>query len=88
MSRKPEFAEPVREALMDVLGIGRAAIALEAEDMIAGGLIDSFALIEFAARLEERLDLAIPTEALNEDNFRSHASVAAMIESLKGAQEC
>ena len=46
------------------------------------------ALIEFAARLEERLDLAIPTDALNEDNFRTHASVATMIESLKGAQEC
>lgn len=73
----------MRSALAEVLGPARAEAACHADDMIAAGFLDSFAIVELAARLEAAFDVTIPSDAINDSNFASSRALARLIEGLE-----
>lgn len=48
-------------------------------DLIGTGLLDSLALVELLAQLEETFGVSISTDDLELDNFRSIASIAEFV---------
>jgi len=48
-------------------------------DLIETGLLDSLALVELLAQLEESFDVSISTDDLEIENFRSIASIAGFV---------
>jgi acyl carrier protein len=75
-------AELVSLSLKNVLGESRGALACQSADMFADGLLDSFALLELASRLEISFDFAIPTEELQVENFSNCPSIIALCDRL------
>ena len=54
-----------------------------ADDLFAAGALDSFALVEFVALLEEQTGITVPDADINPANFRS----VEQIERYVGARE-
>jgi acyl carrier protein len=48
-------------------------------DLVGTGLLDSLALVELLAQLEETFGLSISTDDLELENFRSIASIAGFV---------
>jgi acyl carrier protein len=48
-------------------------------DLIETGMLDSLALVELLAQLEESFDVSISTDDLEIENFRSIASIAGFV---------
>jgi acyl carrier protein len=48
-------------------------------DLVETGLLDSLALIELLAQLEETFDVSVSTDDLELENFRSIASIAGFV---------
>ncbi len=64
------------ENLLD--GDGRG---LEPEtDLIDGGLLDSFAIVQFVSFLEENYEVEIPRNEITADRFRSIQRVAGFVD--------
>ncbi len=83
MTRKDEIEMLVRRTLREVLGAARADDAFAAADLAGDGFLDSYALVELAVRLEEASGLDLMSAHMNEDTFRSGASLVALIETLE-----
>lgn len=54
-------------------------------DLIATGLLDSLALVEVLARVEQAFGVTIEMEELDLDSFRSIASIARFVAARAGA---
>jgi D-alanine--poly(phosphoribitol) ligase subunit 2 len=76
--------------MIDTLGLQRQVVELFAEklnldvasaetDLIETGLLDSLALVELLAQLEESFDVSISTDDLELENFRSITSIAMFV---------
>jgi acyl carrier protein len=76
--------------MIDTLTLQRQVTALFAEklnldvasaetDLIETGLLDSLALVELLAQLEESFDVSISTDDLEIENFRSVTSIAMFL---------
>ena len=76
--------------MIDTLALQQQVTALFAEklnldvasaetDLIETGLLDSLALVELLARLEESFDVSISPDDLELENFRSIDSIARFI---------
>jgi len=76
--------------MIDTLALQQQVAALFAEklnldvasvetDLIETGLLDSLALVELLAQLEESFDVSISTDDLELENFRSIASIAVFV---------
>lgn len=77
--------EPVvRTLLVEVVGDDRANLAIASTKLVSDGFLDSFAMIELAARLEDCLNLTIPADRLNENDFTSLASLVRLCRDLCG----
>jgi len=48
-------------------------------DLVGTGLLDSLALVELLAQLEETFGVSISTDELGLENFRSIASIAGFV---------
>lgn len=48
-------------------------------DLVGTGLLDSLALVELLAQLEETFGVSISTDDLELENFRSIASIASFV---------
>jgi acyl carrier protein len=48
-------------------------------DLVGSGVLDSLALVELLAQLEETFDVTISIEDLELENFRSIASIAGFV---------
>jgi len=48
-------------------------------DLVGTGLLDSLALVELLAQLEETFGVSISTDELELENFRSIASIAGFV---------
>jgi acyl carrier protein len=68
----------VAACLEAVLGPERAPRAVASADLIGDDLLDSFELVELAARLEAEFAIVIPAESLSPDTFRSVGALAAL----------
>lgn len=53
-------------------------------DLFKAGVLDSFALIDFIAVLEEQCGIRVPDPDVNALNFQSLNAIAAYVESRKG----
>jgi acyl carrier protein len=76
--------------MIDTLGLQQQVTALFAEklnldvasaetDLIETGLLDSLALVELLAQLEESFDVSISTDDMELENFRSITSIAMFV---------
>ena len=76
--------------MTDTLALQQQVTALFAEklnldvasaetDLIEAGLLDSLALVELLAQLEESFDVSISTDDLELENFRSITSIAMFV---------
>ena len=76
--------------MIDTLALQQQVTALFAEklnmdvasaetDLIETGLLDSLALVELLAQLEESFDVSISTDDLELENFRSITSIAMFV---------
>lgn len=68
----------VADVLRDVLGEVRFAAATTSRDLVADGLIDSFALLELTAKLEVTFDIIVPPARIGGADYGSVAALAAM----------
>ncbi len=80
-----EIESVVVAALTAVLGPIRGGQARIAEDLIAEGHVDSYAIMELAAQLEEAFDITIPAERLTAEDFQSVGSLKRLCEEMIGA---
>ena len=55
-------------------------VASAETDLIEAGLLDSLALVELLAQLEESFDVSISTDDMEIENFRSITSIAMFVE--------
>lgn len=62
----------LQEFLKDVLRLRIAPVERDAE-LVADGHVDSMDLVRIAAHLEELLDIEIPDDDVNDENFGSLA---------------
>ena len=76
--------------MTDTLALQQQVTALFAEklnldvasaetDLIEAGLLDSLALVELLAELEESFDVSISTDDMELENFRSITSIAMFV---------
>jgi acyl carrier protein len=76
--------------MTDTLALQQQVTALFAEklnldvasaetDLIETGLLDSLALVELLAQLEESFDVSISTDDMEIENFRSITSIAMFV---------
>ena len=76
--------------MTDTLALQQQVTALFAEklnldvasaetDLIETGLLDSLALVELLAQLEESFDVSISTDDLELENFRSITNIAGFV---------
>jgi acyl carrier protein len=76
--------------MIDTLALQQQVTALFAEklnldvasaetDLIETGLLDSLALVELLAQLEESFDVSISTDDMELENFRSITSIAMFV---------
>ena len=54
-------------------------VASAETDLIEAGLLDSLALVELLAQLEESFDVSISTDDLEPEHFRSITSIALFV---------
>jgi len=72
-------------ALTAVLGPIRGEQARLAEDLIMEGHVDSYAIMELAAQLEQAFDITIPAERLTAEDFQSVGRLKRLCEEMIGA---
>jgi acyl carrier protein len=72
------------DTVATVLEVFRDALRIEVPapdtDVIAGGLLDSLALVTLLFELEQRYSISIPFESLETDDFRTPESIARVVE--------
>lgn len=81
-----DFKDPLREHLAASLGIGLDNHHDE-RNLLEEGLIDSMAVMELVAYIEEAFDLTVEDEEIIADNFRSLESMAAYVGYKKAGVE-
>ena len=79
-----------REAILDELAVvlqgvlpGTGGPTDPDESLLESGL-DSVAMVDLLAAVEDRFGLAVPPEEITPENFASRSSLASMILRLKG----
>lgn len=83
MSSENDLAGGIRALLSEKLLV--EVDSIEA-DLLKAGILDSLALIQLLAHLEERYGVRIPLEELEIEDLRSISSIARLVETQLGAQ--
>lgn len=89
MTDTPSTA-PIEQSIRDFLTsrpdlvAGGAARLYADQSLIAGGLIDSLAVLDIVAFLEERFAIRFEPEDLTGENFDSIAAMARLVKSRAG----
>lgn len=80
--RRPElFIEPLREFVEERHLDGRARLPDDAP-LLEWGVLDSLALADLTAFIEERFAVSVPLEAITPANFSSLRTIAATLATL------
>jgi len=75
------FLEPLRTFIEERHLDGRATLADDAP-LLEWGVIDSLALADLMAFIEERFALSVPLAAITPENFRTLETIAKMLSLL------
>ena len=72
------------EKLLSILsGLHPDVDFLACDDLIGGGVLDSFDIVTIVADIDDAYGLAIPAEEIVPENFHSAAALFALIERLR-----
>ena len=70
--------------LLEILTELRPDVDFESEDqLVTGGILDSFDIISLVAKIDEEFDVKIKPAHLLPDNFNSAEAIMALIEKLQ-----
>lgn len=75
------YLDDVKTVLINVLGLGEAGRALDADSPLLGSLpeLDSMAVVSLVAALEEQFDIEIHDDDLSASTFSTLGSLAAFV---------
>lgn len=62
---------PIRSAAREIVASMAGSAVSDSEAIISSGLIDSLSILKLISRMEKKLDIAIPTDNLQPDDFES-----------------
>lgn len=79
-----DVADSVRRFIQEELMFGEASASLDHDTPLCEGIIDSIALMELVAFLEERFQIQIEDEDLTSDNFRTIGAIERMVAKQTG----
>ena len=72
------------EKLLSILsGLHPDVDFLTCDDLIGGGVLDSFDVVTIVADIDDAYGVAIPAEEIVPENFHSAAALFALIERLR-----
>jgi acyl carrier protein len=76
------YLNDVKTVLIDVLSLGPAGAALDANSPLLGSLpeLDSMAVVSLIGALEERFGIAIDDDDISASTFETLGSLAAFVE--------
>jgi acyl carrier protein len=76
------YLNDVKNVLIDVLNLGPAGEALDANSPLLGSLpeLDSMAVVSLIGALEERFGIAIDDDDISASTFETLGSLAAFVE--------
>jgi acyl carrier protein len=80
-----EVAGNVRRFIQDDLMFGDASASIDNDTPLCEGIIDSIALMELVAFLEEEFRIQIDDADLTADNFRTVAAIERLVSRRTGA---
>lgn len=73
-----------RDALKEILSELYPGLDAEKEqDLVRGGVLDSFGMVSLIAQIRAVLDVAVPPEKILPEHFASLDAICALVESLK-----
>ena len=76
---------PVLDYLNDSAQSAGAPRPRETDDLFKAGVLDSFALVDFLAVLEEHTGIKVPDSDVNPVNFQTIQAIERYAESRKGS---
>jgi acyl carrier protein len=76
--------EPVLDYLNDSARSAGAPPPKETDDLFKAGVLDSFALVDFLAVLEEHAGIKVPDSDVNPSNFQTIQAIERYAEGRKG----
>jgi acyl carrier protein len=81
------YLEQVRTVLTDVLNLGDAGRALDADSPLLGALpeLDSMAVVSVIAALEERFGIVVDDDDISASTFATLGSLAQFVADKSGA---
>lgn len=81
-ARLDAFTGPLRAYIEERHLDGRAKLPDDAP-LLDWGVLDSLALADLMAHIEEHFGISVPLEAITPDNFRTLRTIAEMLQSLE-----
>lgn len=81
MSQKTMLMQYIKEEFLR----GRHANLTENDDLLNSGILNSLAILQLVAHIEEQLGIEVPVEDVVYENFQSVASLSAYLDSQKQA---
>jgi acyl carrier protein len=76
--------QPVLDYLNDAALSAGATPPKDADDLFKAGVLDSFALVDFLAVLEDHTGIKVPDSDVNPSNFQTIQAIERYAESRKG----
>ncbi len=76
--------QPVLDYLNDSARTNGAPPPKESDDLFKAGVLDSFALVDFLAVLEEHAGIKVPDADVNPSNFQTIQAIERYAEARKG----
>jgi acyl carrier protein len=81
MEAESKYTVGVQRLFRDVLNVEVPTIDT---DVIETGLLDSLALVELLAAIEEEFQIELPLDGLDVESFRSIETIAAYVAAMNG----
>lgn len=80
------YLNEVRTILTDVLGLGSAGAALDADSPLLGSLpeLDSMGVVSLIGALEEHFGIAVDDDEISASTFATLGSLAAFVQEKRG----
>ena len=79
MDQKIMLMEYIKEEFLR----GRHANLTDNDDLLNSGILNSLAILQLVAHIEEQLGIEVPVEDVVYENFQSVASLSAYLDSQK-----
>ena len=82
MSTADQYIDPIRQYIVDHHLDGQSDLR-PTTPLLEWGVIDSFALTEVLAFIEDEFEVEVPAEEITTENLRDLESIAALVSRLR-----